>query len=130
MKINIVQNDAGLGKEKTKIVNHFLEFLYDRMPLEETQNIYFLGKRGHDMTTGEYQTKEGDIRILSKGRMLIDVLRTLAHEWIHGAEHEILGWNKGPDIGGPNENLCNIYAAMLLKEYQNQFPEHKKILYS
>ena len=88
-----------------------------------------MGDRGEDMTTGSYTIEKGLVRVLSKGRMLIDVLRTLAHEWVHAAQHDFLGWEKGPDIGGRNEDGCNIYAGILMKQYQKEFPEKQKMIY-
>ena len=129
MRVKIIQKDAGLSEQDNEIINIFLQFLYDKMPLENTKSISFLGNRDNDMTTGVFKLENGNIKVLSKGRMLIDVLRTLAHEWIHGAEHEILGWGKGPNIGGPNENICNIYSGMLMKEFQKEFPKYKEMLY-
>lgn len=129
VKVKIVQQDANLTKEKNEVINHFIKFLYDRMPIESVSEVHFIGKPKGDMTTGSYTMGENVIKVLTKKRMLIDVLRTLAHEWIHGAQHEILGWGKGPDIGGRNEDGCNIYAGMLMKEYQNEHPLNKSTLY-
>jgi hypothetical protein len=56
--------------------------------------------------------------------MLIDVLRTLAHEWVHECQHQILGWEKGPDIGGRNEDTANSLSGAYLKMFQRDFPQH------
>ena len=111
------------------MINHFVDFLFDKMPVDNINKIEFMGDRGEDMTTGSYTIEKGLVRVLSKGRMLIDVLRTLAHEWVHAAQHDFLGWEKGPDIGGRNEDGCNIYAGILMKQYQKEFPEKQKMIY-
>lgn len=111
------------------MINHFVDFLFDKMPVDNINKIEFTGDRVKDMTTGSYTIEKGLIRVLSKGRMLIDVLRTLAHEWVHAAQHDFLGWEKGPDIGGRNEDGCNIYAGILMKQYQKEFPEKQKMIY-
>lgn len=127
MSIKVRYKNADLDKEKQEVINHFVEFLYDKMPVDNIKEIMFVGDRESNMTTGSYTIETGIIRVLSKGRMLIDVLRTLSHEWIHAAQHDFLGWEKGPDIGGRNEDGCNIYSGMLLKQYQQEYPDKTEI---
>lgn len=127
MSIKVRYKNADLDKGKQEVINHFVEFLYDKMPVENIKEIKFVGDREGNMTTGSYVIETGIIRVLSKGRMLIDVLRTLSHEWIHAAQHDFLGWDKGPDIGGRNEDGCNIYSGMLLKQYQKEHPDKTEI---
>lgn len=129
MSIKVTYKNADLSKEKQEVINHFINFLYDKMPVSNIKNITFLGDKKGDMTTGSYTLEKGLVKVLSKDRMLIDVLRTLAHEWIHAAQHDFLGWEKGPDIGGRNEDGCNTYSGVLMKLYQKEFPEKKKRIY-
>jgi hypothetical protein len=127
VSIKVRYKNADLGKEKQEVINHFVEFLYDKMPVDNIKEIMFVGDREGSMTTGSYTIETGIIKVLSKNRMLIDVLRTLSHEWIHAAQHDFLGWDKGPDIGGRNEDGCNIYSGMLLKQYQQEHPDRTEI---
>lgn len=127
MSIKARYKNADLNKEKQGVINHFVEFLYDKMPVDNIKEVMFVGDREGNMTTGSYTIETGIIKVLSKGRMLIDVLRTLSHEWIHAAQHDFLGWDKGPDIGGRNEDSCNIYSGMLLKQYQQEYPDKTEI---
>ena len=53
MRVKIIQKDAGLSEQDNEIINIFLQFLYDKMPLENTKSISFLGNRDNDMTTGD-----------------------------------------------------------------------------
>ena len=129
MSIKVRYKNADLDKEKQEVINHFVEFLYDKMPVENIKEIKFVGDREGNMTTGSYVIETGIIRVLSKGRMLIDVLRTLSHEWIHAAQHDFLGWEKGPDIGGRNEDGCNTYSGVLMKLYQKHFPDNNETIY-
>jgi hypothetical protein len=127
VSIKVKYKNADLDKEKQEVINHFVEFLYDKMPVDNIKEIMFVGDREGNMTTGSYTIETGIIKVLSKNRMLIDVLRTLSHEWIHAAQHDFLGWDKGPDIGGRNEDGCNIYSGMLLKQYQQEHPDRTEI---
>ena len=129
MSIKVTYKNSDLDKQKHKVINHFIKFLNSKMPVDNINEIIFLGDKEGDMTTGSYKIESQVIKVLSKGRMLIDVLRTLSHEWIHAAQHDFLGWEKGPDIGGRNEDGCNTYSGVLMKQYQKEFPEKKTNLY-
>lgn len=129
MSIKITYKNSDLSKEQQQVVNHFVEFLYDKMPVKNIKDVIFVGNKDNGMTTGSYTIETGLIKVLAKGRMLIDVLRTLSHEWIHAAQHDFLGWEKGPDIGGRNEDGCNTYSGVLMKLYQKHFPNNNETIY-
>ena len=129
MSIRITYNNSDLSKEQQQVINHFVEFLYDKMPVKNIKDVIFVGNKDNGMTTGSYTIETGLIKVLAKGRMLIDVLRTLSHEWIHAAQHDFLGWEKGPDIGGRNEDGCNTYSGVLMKLYQKHFPNNNETIY-
>jgi hypothetical protein len=128
MKINVSYIGVSLGEEKSEVINHFIKFLQRKFPLENDFKVVFLGERLGKMTTGSRTTKNV-LKILAKNRMLIDVLRTLAHEWVHEYQHQILNWEKGPDIGGKNENHANIEAGIMMKRFQKEFPDFIELLY-
>ncbi len=129
MSIRITYKNSDLSKEQQQVINHFVEFLYDKMPVKNIKDVIFVGNKDNGMTTGSYTIETGLIKVLAKGRMLIDVLRTLSHEWIHAAQHDFLGWEKGPDIGGRNEDGCNTYSGVLMKLYQKNFPNNNETIY-
>jgi hypothetical protein len=83
------------------------------------------------MTTGQRRTHH-IIKILSHNRLLIDILRTLSHEWVHEFQHQKLGLkekDKVQDIGGPEENMANILAGIFMKQFQKKYPKMDKVLY-
>jgi hypothetical protein len=129
VSIKITYKNSDLSKEQQQVINHFVEFLYDKMPVKNIKDVIFVGNKDNGMTTGSYTIETGLIKVLAKGRMLIDVLRTLSHEWIHAAQHDFLGWEKGPDIGGRNEDGCNTYSGVLMKLYQKHFPNNNETIY-
>ena len=129
MSLRITYKNSDLSKEQQQVINHFVEFLYDKMPVKNIKDVIFVGNKDNGMTTGSYTIETGLIKVLAKGRMLIDVLRTLSHEWIHAAQHDFLGWEKGPDIGGRNEDGCNTYSGVLMKLYQKHFPNNNETIY-
>jgi len=94
-----------INKNKLEIIKNFVLFLNGEFPLKKDITIVFTAKSEGKMTTGS--DNKGTLKVLMKGRMFIDVLRTLAHEWVH--EHQFQHNRKkgNQDIGGPDENEAN-----------------------
>lgn len=114
-----------------EVFNDFLNLLHSEMPLKNDLNIVLCPTREGKMTTGVRNSDE--IRVLSGGRMLIDILRTLAHEWVHEYQHQQLGLEDSkdyPDIGGPVENMASALGSIFLKKFQKEFPKHDEQIYN
>ena len=56
-------------------------------------------------------------------------MRTLAHEWVHEYQHGVLNREKGPDIGGKNEDEANAFAGQLIKMFEKKFPKDEDKMY-
>lgn len=113
-----------------ELFKDFLDYLQSEMPLRDDVTIILTPNRNGKMTTGV--SKPNEMIVLAGGRMLIDVLRTLSHEWVHEYQHQKMGVKESdniPDIGGPIENMASVLASIFLKKFQNQFPNHEKFLY-
>jgi hypothetical protein len=70
--------------------------------------------------------------ILVKNRMLIDILRTLSHEWVHEYQFQKLGLDdkkKIQDVGGPEENMSNVLSGIFIKKFDQSNPNFKNKLY-
>ena len=63
------------------------------------------------MSTGSHHPKNG-IKVLTDGRLNRDIMRTLAHEWVHAYQRNVLKREQGPNIGGQNEDEANAYNYM------------------
>lgn len=111
-----------------EVIKSFIDYLHKEIPLDDV-NVEFVNQRQGTMTTGVRQ-QDGTLKILAGGRMLLDVLRTVSHEWVHEGQHQILGWEiEGDEIGGPYENQANSLAGVYLKKFQVNHPEFMEILY-
>jgi len=121
--------DKNLFDEKQmEVVKSFIDYLHKEIPLDDV-NVEFVNQRQGTMTTGVRQ-QDGTLKILAGGRMLLDVLRTVSHEWVHEGQHQILGWEiEGDEIGGPYENQAISLAGVYLKKFQVNHPEFMEILY-
>lgn len=127
MRVDIKYNKDNLTPVKIEIIENFIKFLNREYKLKNDVVIRFTTKSEDGMTTGS--NKEGLIKVLCDGRMFIDVLRTLAHEWIHEHQHQYDRKNEHQDIGGPDEDEANAEAGRLLKQYNKEYPKKENKLY-
>jgi hypothetical protein len=127
MRVDLKYNKDSLTPVKIDIIQNFVKFLNREYKLEEDLVIRFTNKSEDGMTTGS--NKKGLIKVLCDGRMFIDVLRTLAHEWIHEHQHQFDRKKGNQDIGGPDEDEANAEAGRLLKQYNKEFPKKEDKLY-
>jgi hypothetical protein len=128
MKVTIKHIDSDIPKENFKFLDNFIKYLQKEYPLKNNITIKFLGEREGTMTTGQRDNKDV-IKVLSKGRMNRDILRTLTHEWVHEYQRTILHRHKGPDIGGKNEDEANAESGALIKKYEKENPKDVKKMY-
>jgi hypothetical protein len=128
MKVTITHKNSDVPEENFEFFNSFIQYLQKSYPLKYDVTIKFVGERVGDMTTGQRNAKN-ELLILSKGRMNRDILRTLAHEWVHEYQRTILKRHKGPDIGGKNEDEANSESGAIIKKYEKDHPKDKKKMY-
>lgn len=114
-------------KTKIEVIKNFIKFLNNEFPLIEKVEILFTDVSEDGMTTGS--NHKGKIKVLSDGRMLIDVLRTLAHEWVHEHQFQHNRKKSKQDIGGPDEDEANAEAGKLLKMYNKENPNKENHMY-
>lgn len=118
-------------EEGKELVRSFSEFLQSQSPLTNDIIIEFVDTREGNMTTG-VRYPGSKIQVLSSGRLPIDILRTLSHEWIHEFQTQKLGVDDSKpiqDIGGPEENMCNVLSGIFVKQFEQTHPEFDNILY-
>jgi hypothetical protein len=131
MKVKFVNKENYFSEKEMDAVKEFSKFLQSELPLKTDILISFEKERQEPMTTGVRLPKH-KIHILAKNRLLIDVLRTLSHEWVHEFQHQKMGLkdtDKIQDIGGPEENMANVLSGIFLKKFIKNFPQHKKSVF-
>lgn len=128
MKVTIIHKDSKIHPKNHKLVNKFIEFLQSKYPLKKDIKIIFLGERVGEMTTGS-RTKDGELHVLTKKRINRDILRTVAHEWIHEFQKTILKRPHGPNIGGINEDEANAISGQLMKIFEKMYPNLEEKMY-
>jgi len=128
MKVTIKYINSDVPNENYEFYNNFIKYLQKSYPLRSDIIIKFVGERIGNMTTGQRNT-QNELIILSKGRMNRDILRTLAHEWVHEYQRTILNRDQGPDIGGKNEDEANSESGSIIKKYEKSHPKNEKKMY-
>lgn len=104
------------------IISDFVNLCCKELSIENdcNFNIYFVDDREkHGIkTTAFFDPTNNTIKIYAKGRMLIDSLRSLAHEMTHMMQSE-MGLITGPvkDEGGFHEDQANAKAGLIVKRF-------------
>jgi hypothetical protein len=127
MKVNLYDKSSGLGSEQINVIQDFLRFCQKNSPLKKDVDIQLLGERFGKMTTGSEIL--GRIKVLAGGRMLIDILRTVAHEWVHEFARQrnikLQGFNTISQ-----ENFANSEAGIMIRMYEKSNPQLTALLYN
>ena len=117
--------------EEIEAVKEFTRFLHSNLPLNQDVYITFVPERIEKMTTG-VRVSGSQIFVLSGQRLLIDILRTLSHEWVHEFQHQKMGikdTDKIQDIGGPEENMANVLSGIFLKKFNKEYPQYTNVIF-
>ena len=109
-----------LKDDKKQKLNEFVKFVKKELGIKNMPTIVIQNHRNNIKTTASYDyTKENKIiKIYGKGRMLVDIMRSIGHELNHHKQ-----WEDGrlkvkpPDIGHPIEDESNAIAGQLIKKY-------------
>jgi hypothetical protein len=128
MKVTIFSPKEGKYENYKVLYDSFIRFLQNKYSLTNNVKIKFLDYRIGDMTTGARDEKNV-LKILVKNRINRDILRTLSHEWVHEYQRTILNRDKGPNIGGKNEDEANAESGVIIKKFEKKFPNFEKLMY-
>ena len=131
MKVCFKGANDFFNEEEIDVIKNFTKFLQNEMSLNKDVKVIFLSQRKGNMTTGMRKSHHL-IYILSKNRLLIDILRTYSHEWVHEFQHQKLGLKekqKIKNIGGPEENMANVLSGIMIKKFDKENPKYEKIIY-
>ena len=131
MKLILKNSNKLFDTTQNEVVKEFVKFIRKELPLKKDTTVTFLEKRDQSMTTG-VRRPNSEIFVLTSKRLLIDVLRTLAHEWVHEYQHQRMGLKDDQpvqDIGGKVENMATALGGIMVKKFEKEFPKHENALY-
>jgi len=107
-----------IQKERLK---NFVIFVIDKLGIEKAPKIIIQNGRKSLKTTANYDYTKDEkvIRVNGKNRMVVDIMRSIAHELVHHKQFEDghLDGPKPPDIGGKIEDEANAKAGQFIKLY-------------
>lgn len=106
--------------EKKDKLQRFVKFVNDELKLKKCPTIVIKNNRDGIKTTANYDYSKKDkvINIYGGKRLLVDVMRSIAHEMVHHKQ-----WEDGrlkvkpPDIGGEIEDEANAIAGQYIKMF-------------
>lgn len=120
-----------ISKEKLDIMFNFIKYLYANIKLSDDILIELIDKKTSGMTTGVRESHH-HIKVLCDGRILVDILRTIAHEWLHEYQHQKMGVrdnDRVKEVGGWIENQANAVSGALVKKFVLSHNDLEKLLY-
>ena len=127
MKVKIVNKNSGLSQDKMDVLQTFIIYCQEVSPLKKDVTITFLGERIGKMTTGSEIS--GTIKVLAKNRMVRDILKTIAHEWVHEFARQrnikLQGYNTMSQ-----EDYANAESGLMVTNFEKKYPELSAILYT
>lgn len=109
-----------LNNKKKDNISEFVKFVRNELKMKEYPVIILQNGRGDLKTTAsyDYSNDKKIIRVNSKNRALVDVLRSIAHEMVHHKQFEDGRLKIKPaDIGSEEENEANYVAGIMIKKY-------------
>jgi hypothetical protein len=110
-----------LNDDNKEKLDSFVKFVKEQLEIKTVPTIKIQNNRDGLKTTANYDyTKENKIiKVCSKGRALVDVMRSIAHEMVHHKQFEDgrLDGPQPPDIGGEIEDEANAKAGQYIKMY-------------
>ena len=109
-----------LDENKKEKLTDFVKFVIKTLEIKHPPTIAIVAVKDGIKTTANYDyAKENKVmKIYGKGRMLVDIMRSIAHELNHHKQ-----WEDGrlkikpPDIGGEIEDESNAKAGEFIKRY-------------
>jgi predicted SprT family Zn-dependent metalloprotease len=109
-----------LTDEQKEKLNKFVKFVKDELELEQVPKIVVQNNRNGLKTTANYNYNSDVkvIKVTAKNRLLVDVMRSIAHELVHHKQYEQGRLKvKPPDIGGEIEDEANAKAGQFIKMF-------------
>jgi len=104
----------------TTTIQDFVGYATDQLKLNQPPYVRIMEPDASTTSLGGYNPLSKEIIVITKGRLLADILRTIAHEMAHRKQDElgyIVNIEEDGATGSPVENNANIIAGILLRQY-------------
>jgi hypothetical protein len=109
-----------LDDNKKEKLDKFVKFVRDELGIKQAPKVIVQNHRNGLKTTANYDYTKDEkvIKVCSKNRALVDVMRSIAHELVHHKQFEDGRLEvRPPDIGGEIEDEANAKAGQYIKMF-------------
>lgn len=108
-----------------KNIKKFVMYVANRLRLKNVPDIDIIGPQKDIQSLGWFNPETKKIHVVVQGRLLADILRTIAHELVHLKQSE-MGIIKDPRRDGATgseiENQANAVAGIIMRDYGSKNP--------
>jgi len=114
-----------LNDKQKETIKEFIKFVKEDLQLKSIPSVVLQNGRKDLKTTANYDYTKPDktIKVNVKNRMVVDVMRSIAHELVHHKQYEQGRLDvKPPDIGGEIEDEANAKAGRYIKMFAQKDP--------
>jgi hypothetical protein len=109
------------GEQNLQVVKKYVPWIAKQLGLKSLPEITYLSEpQGHSF--GGYEPDTGTIKLVTGGRHVVDILRTLAHELVHYHQHQS-GQELNGDTGSDTENEANAEAGIIMRNFAQHHPQ-------
>ena len=114
-----------MNKQKKLKIAKFVKYVLSQLGINTPFKIQLVTKRDESFRTyAFYDPEKGLVKVYVNNRGLADVLRSIAHEFVHHKQNQDKRLN-GPqqDVGGTIEDEANAKAGALVKQFGYDNPK-------
>jgi len=125
-----------LDPRSVEVIKDFIRFCQDKLRIKKYPHIFLHAKKKPNMTTGSYMMDDNTLHVLVGKRLVMDVLRTIAHELTHRKQHEtglldqeLAKQDPLDEMGDLNtvyENEAYEKAGNFVKEFARRYKKFSK----
>lgn len=121
-------NEALLTKDKkdVKSIADFVNFAKKHLNIDDDIKVALAYERTPDIKTTAYYNLDGFIKVYVKDRAIIDVMRSICHEFVHhkqNLEGRLTNTTEDGADGSDIENEANAVAGKIIRIYGKLHPE-------
>ena len=115
-----------------ELKNQFIIDCVKLLGLKKVPKIIFTKNKSKLQTLAHFDLDNFEVVVYSKGRLMADVFRSLAHELKHVKQLEtgelnFDNWEEAGKTGSPIENDANSFSGISLRVFGKEFPEINEI---
>jgi len=98
----------------------FVDFIIEKLKIKSEPSIILSDVENKDkygiVTSALVELSTNEVRLIAKNRMFLDVIRSIAHEFVHIKQNEQNRVKSDtPDVGGQIEDEANSLAGVYVK---------------